>query len=165
MRLFDENFKKNRSRYILQSLLAGLSVGIALALFNVVEDPFIVAAFGASSFIAFGLPHSTMAKPRNLIGGYAVGSLIGGGLYFLTTIPLEHPGALQAEHLLTCAVAVVLAMIVMTVTNTEHAPATSVALGLVINGWTPGVIVKVMIGITIISIINVVFKDKLIDLI
>ncbi|WP_439648949.1 HPP family protein [Desertivirga xinjiangensis] len=39
--------------------------------------PLIMAPFGASCVLAFGVPDSPLAQPRNILGGHLISSLIG----------------------------------------------------------------------------------------
>ncbi|MBD3426882.1 MAG: hypothetical protein GF409_06585 [Candidatus Omnitrophica bacterium] len=165
MRLWDRKFLDNKSKYIGQALLGGLAVGIALQVFDVVNKPVIIASFGASAFIAFTMPHQSISRPRCLIGGYALGLISGVILSNLTVFPAE-TYLLQKEIEITGgAIAVALAMFMMAITNTEHAPATGVALGLVINEWDLMTLVQIMAGIIIISLIQRMLKPWMIDLI
>ncbi|MBD3379715.1 MAG: hypothetical protein GF408_04550 [Candidatus Omnitrophica bacterium] len=165
MRLFDENFRKNKMNYFGQTLLGGVAVSIALMLFDVVRNPVIIASFGASGLVAFAMPEKKISGPRYLIGGYAIGVLAGSLLHYLTTFPIHDYLTLKALHLIVGAFTVALAMFLMAVTNTEHAPATSIALGLVVNDWTPMITVKIMAGIIIISLLKAAFQRKMIDLV
>jgi hypothetical protein len=56
-------------------------------------------------------------------------------------------------------------MFMMTITNTEHAPATGIALGFVINEWTFKTVVLVLVGIIIISTIQRCCRNWMINLI
>ena len=57
--------------------------------------------------------------------------------------------------------AVGLAIFVMVITNTEHPPAASIALGLVLNGFEPRVILFILLGIVSLSVIKLALKPIL----
>ncbi|MGB2601465.1 MAG: HPP family protein [Candidatus Omnitrophota bacterium] len=165
MRLLDQKFRSNKLKYIGQALLGGLAVGIALQTFDVVNKPVIIASFGASAFIAFTMPNQPISRPRCLIGGYAVGLVVGVLMNTLTFLPAE-AYILQKEIEITGgAIAVALAMFLMSITNTEHAPATGVALGLVINEWSLLTLGQIMAGIVVISAIQRLLRPWMMDLI
>ena len=171
MRIVDENFKKNKMHYILQACLAGVAVAIALAFFDVVRQPVIIASFGASAFIAFTMPKQPASSPRKLIGGYVIGVIIGCLINILMIVPAENYFkaaenylALGGVHILAGAVAVALSMFFMTITETEHPPAASIALGFVVNDWTLSTAFFVIVGISAISLIRKIFKSWMIDL-
>lgn len=171
MRFFDEKFKENKTHYILQACLAGVAVAIALAFFDVVRQPVIIASFGASAFIAFTVPKRPNSSPRKLIGGYMIGVVIGCLINILAILPAEayfrasdQHLILDGIHVLAGALAVTLSMFLMTVSETEHPPAASIALGFVVNEWTLATVVFVLAGISAISLVKRIFKSWMIDL-
>ena len=62
-----ESFK----RYALQCGLAGFVVLILLLVLDAVTQTVLIAALGASAFIAFAVPRSLHSGARHMIGGYA----------------------------------------------------------------------------------------------
>lgn len=138
MRLFDPQFKTYFPNYLLQSLMAIVVLVIILTILGVEAHLAIVASMGASTFIVFAMPKSTQAQPRCVIGGHAVGLLSGSACY-LPFLWLSFPvGSLGAEllYVFTSAVAVGMAIFLMSITDTEHAPAAGTALGIVAHGLT-----------------------------
>ncbi len=82
--------------------------------------------------------------------------------YFLSQ--LNWPASLSAmeqSHLVFGALAVGLAIFVMVVTNTEHPPAASLALGLVLGKWTPVAIVVILVGIVALTLLKYLIKPIL----
>ena len=63
------------------------------------------------------------------------------------------------------AIAVGIAIFVMTVTNTEHAPAAGIALGLVINEWNYFTIILIFCAIVWMASVRIILKKYLMDLI
>jgi CBS-domain-containing membrane protein len=57
--------------------------------------------------------------------------------------------------------AVGLAIFVMVITDTAHPPAAGLALGLILNEWSPLMIVVVFAGIISLSVIKTVLKPVL----
>ena len=84
-----------------------------------------VASWGGSAVIAFGMPHTVMAQPRSLVGGHLLSTLIGLGLVDLF-------GASPWVGVLGCACAVA----AMLLTRTVHSPAGSDPL--IIAAMNPG---------------------------
>jgi CBS-domain-containing membrane protein len=165
VRLFDEKFKENKLQYIFQAAMGGLAVAAALLFFDVVDQPAIIASFGASAFIAFVMPNHEISSPRCLIGGYCIGIAVGCLMHFVTFFHLEHYLADKLLHILGGGIAVCLAIFLMTITDTEHAPATGIALGFVINDWTFKIVILVLVGILVISGIQRLLKKRMINLI
>jgi len=164
MKIFDERFPEHRINYFLQPLFAAIAVGLALFLFDIVDQPMIVASFGASAFIIFIRPHDKTSSPRNVLGGYVIGIVVGSVVHLATFFDIEHDLTEKVLYLFAGGLAVFFAMFCMAVTNTEHAPATSVALGLVLNTWRISIIGKVILGIVIISLVHHFLKKRMVDL-
>lgn len=101
---------------IKKSLIAGLGGLLAIfivSLFGfVLKNPILIAPFGASCVILFGLPESPLAKPKNLILGHFISSLV--GLIMLN---------LFGNSYIVISIAVGLAIFMMIITNTTHPPA------------------------------------------
>lgn len=130
MRIFDKNFKGHMLQYIAQCLLATASLGIVFFYMDILIDTVVVASIGATSFIIFTMPKTNNSKVVYVLGGYAVGALVGVFSYSILYMQLNAPVNIVG------AVAVGLAMFIMVITNTEHPPAAAFALGIAINGYT-----------------------------
>ena len=152
-------------RYVFQCFLGGLSVAAALVFFDVVSQPVIIASFGASAFIAFAAPSREYANARHMIGGYVIGVAIGCLVHMLIFVPAESYIILKGIHIFAAALAVMISMFIMTITNMEHPPAASIALGFVVNDWTYKTVIFVLIGITIITLIKYAFRNHMTDLV
>ena len=100
-------------RFTLMSF-AGTVVAIALTgwLSLASGTPWLMASFGASCVLAFGLPDSPLAQPRNIVGGHLLATAV--GLAVLHTL---------GDGWLASALAVGLALGLMQWTRTVHAPA------------------------------------------
>lgn len=77
-----------------------------------------IGSYGASAVLLFGVPHSPLAQPRNLIGGHLVSALIGVACW-----QLLHPWPGLAQ-----ALAVSSAIALMHLTRTLHPPGGATAL-------------------------------------
>ena len=157
-----ENFK----RYALQCGLAGVVVLVLLLILDAVTQTVLIAALGASAFIAFALPRSLHSGPRHMIGGYAIGLVAGCVMATLeAAMNVQGVAASHAVMVIFGAMAISLAMFTMVVTRTEHPPAAALALGLVLNEWDLLTLAVVMAGITALSLIKRLILPMLLDLI
>ncbi len=163
MQIIDKKFAKNKVRYILQCLLATVVIFIILLILDAISNAAIIVALGASSFIAFTMPTTEASKPRYMLGGYLVGIAAGGLCYYLSLLPIITNSSFLHEfsYVIFGAIAVGLTMFVMVITNTEHPPAASLALGLVLNDCTLKVIIVVLTGIISLIIIKWLLKPFL----
>ena len=98
----------------------------------------VVASLGASTFLAFAVPHGVTARPKKMIGGYIIGIICGILLFSLLQLwPFARLSvADDFVPLISGAIAVGFSTFLMTVTSTEHPPAVGVALGFAVGGWT-----------------------------
>lgn len=167
MRIFDRDLTDKLRRYVLQCALAtGTILGIFFLL-DVLLRSTLVSSLGASTFIAFAMPHSRRARSRSLVGGYLVGTLCG------TLCSLAADCALAASTGLTPrtrliifgALAIGLAIFTMVSTNTEHPPAAGLALGFVADPWTERTVLFVLTAISLLALARHLLRDTLVDLV
>lgn len=100
----------------LPAMLAGAGGFLAIYALSFLTSRFevalLIAPFGASCVLVFGLPQSPLAQPRNLIGGHLISSAVG-------LVSLSVFGATP----LAFAIGVGLAITAMLLTRTTHPPA------------------------------------------
>ena len=145
--------RENIRRYALQCSLAAAVVLILLMVLDAMTQTVLIAALGASVFIAFAVPRSLHSSPRCLIGGYLAG-ILAGSLMATLNIAIDFSDVVTAHASMVVfgALATGLAMFLMVVTKTEHPPAAALALGLVLNEWTLLTLVVVIVGVIALSI-------------
>jgi CBS-domain-containing membrane protein len=150
-------FQAHWKNYVFQSLFATIvmvGVFVVLTLQNVV----VVASLGSTAFVIFALPKSITAQPRNVIGGNMVG-LLAGSLCAL--IPQPH----YIVSLLVYALAVGSSIFIMVVTDTEHPPASGLALGVAVSGFSWSVGIAVVTAVVVLSLVHHFFKSMIRDLV
>jgi len=166
IRILDKKVSKNLWRYLGQCFLATLTILAVLLFLDVLTETAIIAALGASAFIVFTMPRTYSSDPRRLIGGYVVGILV--GTLFNQFSTLEQTRYLffneTTSLVVFAAIAVGIAIFVMAITNTEHAPAAGIALGLVINDWTLKTIIFILIAIIWMASVRKILKTYLMNL-
>lgn len=89
-----------------------LAILVIQALSQGVHKPLLIAPFGASCVVLFLSPASEFARPRNVVGGYMLGSLV--GMTLLALVP---------DAWWAAAVAVGATIALMRLTHTVHPPA------------------------------------------
>ncbi|NLL90753.1 MAG: HPP family protein [Dehalococcoidales bacterium] len=127
----------------------------------------IVVALAASTFIVFSKPSAKAATPRRLIGGYLVGIICGLLCYYIFNGGLLHEAAARYDIVFwfACALSVALSLFLMTITNTEHAPAAAIAMGIVASGFSWQVVIFVVLFAVLLSLARRLLKPWLRDLI
>jgi CBS-domain-containing membrane protein len=154
-------FRKHWKNYVFQSLFATLVIFFILLSLSLQENAVIIASLGASTFIVFAMPEQITAKPRNIIGGYIVGFLCG---LACSLIPVQEVMNESLGHSLFYAVAVGLSIFIMVVIDTEHPPASGVALGVAINGFSLNVVISIIASVVVLTVTHHFFKRCLRDL-
>ncbi len=150
-------FRVHAKNYVLQCLLATITVFIVLYILTL-ENVIIVASMGSTAFVVFALPKSVSAHPRGVIGGNIVG-LFCGSVSSLIAVPYE------LLTLLIYAIAVGLSIFIMVVFDTEHPPASGLALGVAISGYSLKITVTVITFSLLLSAVHVIFKDRIRNLV
>lgn len=80
-------------------------------------QPYLVASFGASAVLVFGLPQAKLSQPRNLVGGQCLSALTG----ILVRLILQPRWASKASFV-SAALGMALSLTVMQATGTTHPP-------------------------------------------
>ncbi len=135
------------------AILAGIGATCAIAatagLGEGTGTLILMAPFGASCFLAFAVPESPLAQPRNIVLGHLISTTV--GLIVL---------ALLGDGWPSMALAVGLAVILMQVTRTGHAPAG--ADPMVVFAIQPAwsfLIFPVLTGAVLIAIVALIFNN------
>ena len=97
----------------------GIFIGIGLVAFvaQSVDDNLLLAPFGATSIIAFLVPESDFAQPRNIILGYIITSGVG-----------LSAASLLGHNWFSYALAVALAMLIKVLFNAVHPPSAAMPI-------------------------------------
>jgi len=125
----------------------------------------VVSAVASSTFLTFCVPSSPLASTRNTVGSYVVALLV-----TLALSPFAHdpvfPVLLDHEVVqdALAAVAVGLTMLLMAVTNTEHAPAAGIALGLSLQPWTLEASAAILAMVALLAVVQVAARGRLVDM-
>ena len=168
MQIFDKKLKKYFPNYILQSLLATITLTIILYFENIFTSTAVVASLGATTFIIFAMPKYTTAQPRRVIGGHIIGIIVGVFCFYIAPLTQNREGFFLAHNILKIfipSLSVGLSIFIMAITNTEHPPAAGTALGIVIQGWSYSTILVILITISLLSLTKHLLKSWLKDLV
>jgi len=165
MQLLDVKFSRLKRQYVLQCLLATVCVLAVLIILDGMSQAAIIASLGATAFIVFALPKTDASRPRVVIPGYLIGAIAGTACHWLAEIDMTgHPPTERYLTIALAAFAIGLTIFLMTVTNTEHAPAAGVALGLVIQRWSLRTLAVVMVGVIVLCVTKWLLRRWLRDL-
>ena len=127
-------------------LLGALGATLGIVLLQVLSETsniaLLVAPFGATFVLVFALPESPLVKPRAIIGGYLIATIIGMAFY-----------QLMGNNPLSLGLAFGLSFVLMQLTKTLHPPAGSVPLLIMFSeiDWS-FVISPILLGVILILI-------------
>lgn len=113
----------NVKRIFSSSLGSMLGIGAVAYLSAITGQGFLIPPLGASCFIAFVIPESAFAQPRNIIGGHLLSSMI--GLLFSYTLGMQW---------WSFALAVSIAIAAMQILRILHPPAAADPILLMMQG-------------------------------
>ncbi len=167
MRLFDENVGRHRGSFLLQTGLVAVTLFVLLAVEGAVIPDAVIVTIASTAFIVFAIPHSVASQTRRVVGGHIVGVLAGAAFVGIAAIP-GLDGAIDQSRLVWALVAcgaVGLATFVMVVTDTVHPPAAATCLALALGGWSWSSVALILIGAASFSIMRLVLRGRLINLI
>lgn len=166
MEFLDPKFRDNKGKYVAQCTMATLVMFCVLEILDAEANSAIIAALGASSFIAFTMPHAQVSRPRFLVGGYAVCIVTGLACRWAASwaVAARIPLLQDSWIIVFAALALGLSIFIMVITNLEHPPAASLALGLVLNECSLRTVLVVAIGIVMLATVKTVIKPALINL-
>ena len=166
MQIFDRKLKKYFSNYILQSLLATITLTIILYFENIFTRTAIIASLGATTFIIFAMPKYATAQPRRVIGGHIICIIVGILCFYIASLTQNREYFFLTQNMLKILIpslSVGLSIFFMVITNTEHPPTAGTALGIVVQGWSYSTIVVILITISLLSLTKYLLKPWLKD--
>ena len=139
--------------------IAGFGAAIAILILSLLNNSqheivLIMAPFGATAVIVFGLPNSPLAHPKNVIFGHLITAFI--GLLVMNTLGVSP---------YTLAIATGLAVTCMMISDTTHPPAGANPLLIMLThqDWT-FLVTPVLLGAVIIVITGKIYaniKDRM----
>ncbi|MDE2838566.1 MAG: HPP family protein [Chloroflexota bacterium] len=156
--------------YFFQVGLAAVSLMLALWAADLltgdsVARAVLVAAIASTAFILFIGPHNVTAQPRHSIGGHAVAVAAASLVYFVVEYlsGAQFSGEFSLLFGFYAALTVGLAMLLMALTDTEHAPAAGTALAVVAHGVDWALVVFLGTMVLLLAAVHAVLKDRLYD--
>lgn len=168
LQIFDEQFRRRPGRYLAQAALAAVVIALLTGFYPALLDtPVLLAALGASTFLAATIPHSPMTSSRRLVGGYFCGAAVGVGCQWLLTCCGRLDGAFWSSGAMQAALAglgVAAVLLLMVILDMEHAPAASITLGLVLDHPGAANVLYVLGAIVLLAAVKRVFRPLMIDL-
>lgn len=133
----------------LLSVIAGLGASLAIGLLSFMEAnlgdvALLMAPFGATAVLVFGVPDSPLAQPKNVILGHLITAFIG-------VVFVQYVGVTP----LTLALATGLGVSAMLLSKTTHPPAGANPILIMLSGQSWGfLITPVLIGAVVIVLVG-----------
>jgi len=162
----DMKLKVHVFRYVFQCGMAGCVIfAILYGMDYAGQNQAIVASLGSSAFVVFEATQTYTARLRSLLGGNFIALLTGSLLSCVIWLSGSGNSAEWSQlRIIVGALAVVISMFFMSITDTEHPPAAGLALGMVISPWFWSNILIVIGAVGFLSMIKKFFSRGLINL-
>lgn len=167
VQVLDPRFFRYTSRYLLQSGLAALAMLAILLFVDSLADAALVAGLGSSVLIVFMHPSGPAASARSLIGGHSWALVVGSGFALLMFSSPVGDFLSQTRWLIDpeLALSVGLLILIMAVTDTEHAPAAGTVLGISMRPWSLHTIAIIIAAVLLLAALKFLLRSQLRDLI
>lgn len=160
----------------IQALAAVVFMWLVLMALDEVATSTIIWAVGAStlassSYIVFCAPKSMVAKPQKIIGSYIIAMLCGEGMRILANMVCAAVPNCQAGipflHVFefAAAISVGIALLLMVLLKSEHPPAAGLAVVMVLDIRNLEALVIILIAAIVLSLVRIIFRRVLCDLI
>lgn len=130
------------------SLLGTLFGILAITFFSYKFGLLIVASFGASAVLIYGVPDAPLSQPRNVVFGQIVSAVAGVATFMVFGLTWWSP-----------ALGTALALLLMLLTKTTHPPGGATALFAVLGEAHLDYIVTMVVGMPILVIIGVLLNN------
>lgn len=165
--IINEKAKQDIRPFLLQSILATLTIFFILVFLDALLHTAIIAALGSSAFLVFTRPRAYASRPRTLVGGYLVGMVVGTIFFYATLLPayLSLPVSQATVLVVFAAMAVGGAIFLMVITDTEHSPAAGLSLGLVLNQWDHKTLAFIIVAVIVMAVLRKVLSPYMVDLV
>ncbi|HWR41682.1 HPP family protein [Sporomusa sp.] len=147
-------YRKLHLNHVLLSSLGSFSaVGIIAYISVTTGHAFLIPPFGATCYIAFVLPDSAFAQPRNIIGGHILACLIGLACLLMF-----------GSNWWSQAIAMSAVVAIMQVTRTVHPPAAATTILITLQGGVDetGIFTTVLVGSMLIIGIAILFNKYIV---
>jgi len=159
--ILDDKLREGWAKYyITQAILAFIVFFICLLFLVHIFTGILAAAIGASAFIVFAIPENTTATPRAVIFGHAICGLVGGMTYLADVFPDNPP----VNYAFKASLAFFIGFFLMVITDTEHPPAASTAVGFALDGFKVDVYAFVILAAVLLALAKILLKRYLRDL-
>jgi len=128
----------------------GAFIGItAITLLAHISQLPVVASFGASAVLIYGVPDAPLSQPRNVIFGHTLSAAAGVATFLMFGLTWWSP-----------ALGTALALVVMLLTKTTHPPGGATALFAVLTQARPSyILTPIMLGAIILVIIGLLVNN------
>ncbi|MHB1651364.1 MAG: HPP family protein [Desulfitobacteriaceae bacterium] len=134
---------------LISSLGAFLGISIVAVLSMVYGMPLIVASFGATAVLVYGVPDAPLSQPRNVIFGHGLSAIAGVLSYSVFGLTWW-----------SAALGTVLAIVLMMFSKTTHPPGGATALFAVLSQARPMyILTPVLTGAVILVVIGVIINN------
>ncbi len=169
--MIDKHFYKHKRNYLIQSLLAMVMIFTILHVLDIVGHTMAFriigsTSLGASTFIAFSVPHTETARARNILGGYGIAIVVGICGYFIANRVDLLFFLMHERFVYEFSAALVLGAIVwlMNLFNLQHPPAAGFGVGVVVDVWDINSLIVILGAVIFLAFFKTALRKRIINL-
>lgn len=162
----DQRVAAHPGRFLIQAALASGAMLVLLLMVDSLSNAAIAAGLASSVAVIFINPSNRTARIRCVVGGHLLALLLGSAVSLaLGTAGLS--GLLEgtpAARIAAYALLMGLTILLMTMLNAEHPPATGTAIGMAIRPWEPEIFGSILGAVIVLAIIKLLLRTRIRDL-
>ena len=164
---FDPTFRSRVSVFLIQAVLATITICLVLFFIDLFYNAIVGAALGATCLGLFISPSGRISRIRSVVGGHSLAILFGSliSIFFYSSVGESIRDSIPHIHVVFLGITCGVLFLAMAISDTEHPPAAGMLLGLCEREIDSTIIISLVVALAALAMIKLVLRSKLVDLI